>query len=183
MEKRNKLFCVMGESGAGKDTLVKRLCEELGLKMIISYTTRPPRNGEVGTHIFVNDSVYYDMKEAGNIAAYTEINGYRYWSTIDQLFENDIYIIDPLGLKTLEDLNLDIDLCSIYINVPFEIRLNRALVRGDDIEAFASRTASETEQFVRMKGHGGFDWAVSNLNSDKAFEVLKKIIEVETVQN
>ena len=67
--------------------------------------------------------------------------------------------------------------------MPFEIRLNRALVRGDDIEAFASRTASETEQFVRMKGHGGFDWAVSNLNSDKAFEVLKKIIEVETVQN
>lgn len=184
MEKRNKLFCIMGESASGKDTLTQRLCKEFGLKQVISYTTRPPRNGEVGTHVFVDDSVYYDMREAGKIAAYTNINGYHYWSTIEQLYENDIYIIDALGLQTLEDLGLkDIDLCSIYINVPFNIRLNRALVRGDDIEVFASRTASETEQFVRMKGHGGFDWAVSNLNNDKAFEVLKKIIEVETAQN
>ncbi len=179
----HKLFCVMGESASGKTTLVEKLCCEMGMSQVVSYTTRQPRTGEVGTHIFVDDSVYHDMKESGNIAAYTEINGYRYWATIEQLFENDIYIIDPIGLQTLEDLNLDIDLCSIYINIPFEIRLNRALVRGDDIEVFASRTASETEQFVKMKGRGGFDWAVSNLNSDKAFEVLKKIIEVETVQN
>ena len=179
----HKLFCVMGESASGKTTLVEKLCCEMGMSQVISYTTRPRRDEEGDTHIFIDDSAYHDMKESNNIAAYTEINGYRYWSTIEQLFENDIYIIDPIGLQTLEDLNLDIDLCSIYINVPFEIRLNRALVRGDDAEVFASRTASETEQFVRMKGHGGFDWAVSNLNSDKAFEVLKKIIEVETVQN
>ena len=180
----HKLFCVMGESASGKDTLTKRLCEELGMKMVVSYTTRPPREGEVSTHIFVDDSVYEDMKESNNIAAYTEIAGYYYWSTLEQIQNSDIYICDCIGLQKLEELAIaDIDLCSIYINVPFEIRLNRALVRGDDIEVFASRTASETEQFVRMKGHGGFDWAVSNLNQDKAFEVLKKIIEVETAQN
>ena len=184
MDKKHKLFCIMGESGAGKDTLTKCLCDELGLKQIISYTTRPPRDGEVGTHIFVDDSVYEEMRAENNVAAYTNINSYHYWSTMDQLYENDVYIIDSLGVQTLEDLGLtDIDLCSIYINVPFEVRLNRALIRGDDIEVFASRTASETEQFVRMKGHGGFDWSVSNLNADKAFEVLKKIIEVETAQN
>lgn len=184
MEKKHKLFCIMGESASGKDTLTKRICDEFNLKQIISYTTRPPRDGEVGTHIFVDDSVYEDMKETNNVAAYTNINGYHYWSTIEQLYDNDVYIIDPFGVQTLEDLGLtDIDLCSIYINVPFEVRLNRALIRGDDIEVFASRTASETEQFVRMKGHGGFDWSVGNLNGDKAFEVLKKIIEVETTQN
>ena len=32
MEKRHKLFCIMGESAAGKDSLTKRLCDELGLK-------------------------------------------------------------------------------------------------------------------------------------------------------
>jgi guanylate kinase len=174
----------MAESAAGKDYLTQRLCKELGLNAVVSYTTRPPRNGEIGTHIFVDDSTYEEMKESGNIAAYTEINGYKYWTTIGQLYTNQIYIIDPNGLQTLEDLGLeDIDLCSIYINVPFEVRIERAIARGDGYEAFTNRTASELHQFVKMKAHGGFDWAVSNLNSDKAFEVLKKIIEVETAQN
>lgn len=174
----------MGESGAGKDTFAKRLCDELGLKQIISYATRPQRPGESGTHIFVDNNVYENMKEANKIAAYTNIDGYHYWTTIEQLYENDVYIIDPFGVKILEDMGLtDLDICTIYINVPFEVRLDRALKRGDDIEVFASRTVSETEQFVKMKGRGGFDWAISNLNSDKAFEVLKKIIEVETTQN
>lgn len=177
-----KLFCIMGESASGKDTLVNRLCNETGLKKIISYTTRPRRNNEGDTHIFVDDSAYEQMKD--NMAAYTEINGAKYWTTIDQLYDNDVYIIDPNGLKTLEDLQLnDIDLCSIYINVPLYIRMWRAAGRDDDLNTFLLRTTSEAEQFITMKAHGGFDYAISNLNEDKAYAVLKHIVEVETIQN
>ena len=88
----HKLFCIMGESASGKDTLTNRLCNETGIKQIISYTTRPRRNGEGDTHIFVDDAVYESMKD--NIAAYTEINGFKYWTTTDQLYNNDVYIID-----------------------------------------------------------------------------------------
>lgn len=178
----HKLFCVMAETGAGKDTLVKRLCEDTGMKAIVSYTTRPRRTNEGDTHIFVDDSVYEQMKD--NLAAYTEINGFRYWTTIEQIYDNDIYIIDPNGLETLENLGLeDIDLCSIYINVPLEVRLERALYRGDSVEDFFSRNKSEMRQFIQMKAAGGFDYAISNLNEDKAYAVLKYIVEVETVQN
>lgn len=178
----HKLFCVMAETGAGKDTLVKRLCEDTGMKAIVSYTTRPRRTNEGDTHIFVDDSVYEQMKD--NLAAYTEINGFRYWTTIEQIYDNDIYIIDPNGLETLENLGLeDIDLCSIYINVPIDIRLERALYRGDSLEDFFSRNKSEMRQFIQMKAAGGFDYAISNLNEDKAYAVLKYIVEVETVQN
>ena len=119
-----------------------------------------------------------------NLAAYTEINGCRDWTTIEQIYDNDIYIIDPNGLETLENLGLeDIDLCSIYINVPIDIRLERALYRGDSLEDFFSRNKSEMRQFIQMKAAGGFDYAISNLNEDKAYAVLKYIVEVETVQN
>lgn len=178
----HKLFCVMAETGAGKDTLVKRLCEDTGMKAIVSYTTRPRRTNEDDTHIFVDDSVYEQMKD--NLAAYTEINGFRYWTTIEQIYDNDIYIIDPNGLETLENLGLeDIDICSIYINVPLEVRLERALYRGDPVEDFFSRNKSEMRQFIQMKAAGGFDYAISNLNEDKAYALLKYIVEVETVQN
>ena len=178
----HKLFCIMGETASGKDTLTKKLCEDTGMKSIVSYTTRPRRTNEGDTHIFVDDSVYEQMKD--NLAAYTEINGFRYWTTIEQIYDNDIYIIDPNGLETLENLGLeDIDLCSIYINVPIDIRLERALYRGDSLEDFFSRNKSEMRQFIQMKAAGGFDYAISNLNEDKAYAVLKYIVEVETVQN
>lgn len=178
----HKLFCIMGETASGKDTLTKKLCEDTSMKAIVSYTTRPRRTNEGDTHIFVDDSVYEQMKD--NLAAYTEINGFRYWTTIEQIYDNDIYIIDPNGLETLENLGLeDIDLCSIYINVPIDIRLERALYRGDSLEDFFSRNKSEMRQFIQMKAAGGFDYAISNLNEDKAYAVLKYIVEVETVQN
>ena len=178
----HKLFCIMGETASGKDTLTKKLREDTGMKAIVSYTTRPRRTNEGDTHIFVDDSVYEQMKD--NLAAYTEINGFRYWTTIEQIYDNDIYIIDPNGLETLENLGLeDIDLCSIYINVPIDVRLERALYRGDSLEDFFSRNKSEMRQFIQMKAAGGFDYAISNLNEDKAYAMLKYIVEVETVQN
>lgn len=178
----HKLFCIMGETASGKDTLTKKLCEDTGMRSIVSYTTRPRRTNEGDTHIFVDDSVYEQMKD--NLAAYTEINGFRYWTTIEQIYDNDIYIIDPNGLETLENLGLeDIDLCSIYINVPIDVRLERALYRGDSLEDFFSRNKSEMRQFIQMKAAGGFDYAISNLNEDKAYAVLRHIVEVETVQN
>ena len=184
MEKRHKLFLIAGETASGKDTLTHKLCEELGLSQIISYTTRPKRNGEGNTHVFVTDEVYEQMRAEKNIAAYTNIAECHYWSTIDQLYTNDVYIIDPVGIKSIEDLHIDdIDFCTIYINVPMEVRIDRAINRGDDASVLTKRIGSEMEQFIKFKAHAGFDYSVSNLNNDKAFEVLKKIIEVETVQN
>ena len=90
----HKLFCIIGETSSGKDTLTKKLCDETGMKQIISYTTRQRRTDEGDTHVFVDDSVYEQMRADDKIAAYTEINGNRYWSTIDQLYENDVYIIE-----------------------------------------------------------------------------------------
>ena len=42
-----KIFCVMGKSATGKDTIFQKLLDKLDLKRIIPYTTRPIRDGEV----------------------------------------------------------------------------------------------------------------------------------------
>ena len=43
-----KIYCIMGKSATGKDTIYKRLLtdEKLHLKKIVTYTTRPIRVGE-----------------------------------------------------------------------------------------------------------------------------------------
>jgi len=95
---------------------IKFVCKELHMNQIISYTTRPRRKKEGDTHIFTDISEYENAKNRNILAAYTEINGYTYWTTKDQLIENDFYIIDPDGVKTLKKIpNLQKRLVIIYI--------------------------------------------------------------------
>ncbi len=177
------LLCVLGRTASGKDTLVDKLCERMGLSQIISYTTRERRDNEGDTHIFVTREDYDKMKSDGKIAAYTEIAGNLYWTTIDQLYEHDVYIIDPSGVDVLKKLNLsNLRLVTIYINTPDEIREDRAFhLRKDDKEKFRVRNLSERNQFRNMLKDANFDYAVSNIEFPKAFSVLKWIANVEKV--
>lgn len=177
------LLCVVGRTGSGKDTLVNKLCERTGLKAINSYTTRPRRENEGDTHIFVTRDIYEQMQAQGNVAAYTEIANNAYWTTVNQLYENDIYIIDPNGIKTLKNLNLpNLRLVTVYINTPDKVREERALsMRKDDKRIFRTRDFSEAGQFREMLKNADFDYAISNINFSRAYSVLRWIATVEDV--
>lgn len=179
--KEHTLLCVLGKTASGKDSLVNKLCERTGLKQIISYTTRPRRVNEGNTHLFVNEDDFEQMRDNGVIAAFTQIGEYKYWTTIDQLKDADVYIIDYLGLKTLRELNLpNIRLVSIYINVPDEVREYRALKkRKDDRSKFRARDFAERNQFRDMLKNADFDYSISNLELPKAYSVLRWISQVE----
>ena len=94
------IYCIVGPSGSGKTTIAKRLELDYGLKSVASYTTRPPRYPDEEGHIFVNNEVFDGLEE---LCAFTEYNGYRYGVTPNMIDENDIYVIDPYGLRTLLD--------------------------------------------------------------------------------
>lgn len=175
------LLLILGRTASGKDTLANKLCERTGLKSITSYTTRPRRENEGDTHIFVVKEIYEQMQAEGNVAAYTEIAGNSYWSTIDQLYTNDVYIIDYDGVKTLKALNLpNLRLVSVFINTPDEIREERALnMRKDDKSKFRVRDFAERNQFREMLKNADFDYAVSNVDFAKAYSTLRWISQVE----
>lgn len=175
------LLCVIGKTASGKDSLVDKLCKRTGWKKVISYTTRPRRNNEGNSHIFTDKDTYEQMQLNGNVAAYTEIAGEIYWTTVDQLYENDIYIIDPQGVKNLKKLDLpDLKLVLVYINTPDDLREQRALhQRGDDKSKFRAREHSEKNQFREMLRNEEFDYAIPNIDFANAYSVLKWIATVE----
>ena len=181
MNKEHVLFCILGRTASGKDSLVNKLCERTGFKQIISYSTRERRNNEGETHRFVTEEVYNVMLENGEVAVDTNIAGNYYWATIEQLYENDIYILDYIGLKKLKTLNLpNLRLVSVFINTPDEIRKTRALKkRGDDRSKFRLRDINEKTQFKEMLKAADFDYAISNLDFAKAFSILKWIATTE----
>lgn len=183
MNKEHVLLLILGRTASGKDTLVNKLCERTGLKAITSYTTRPRRENEGDTHIFVDKKTYEQMQAEENIAAYTEIAGNSYWSTVDQLYENDVYIIDYDGVKTLKALNLpNLRLVSVFINTPDSIREERALsLRKDDKKKFRVRDYAEASQFREMLKNSDFDYAISNMDFAKAYSTLRWISQVEGI--
>ena len=182
MNKEHVLMCVMAESAAGKDRLVNELCNRNHLIQLISYTTRARRANEDDTHIFVDEETYQQMKDDNNIAAYTYINGNHYWSTINQLYESDFYVIDPRGVESLKALNLpNLHLVTVYVNVPEDVRKERAKLRGDDMNVYRNRCLSEREQFRDMKKNMNVDYVVPNVDFAKSYSVLKWIATVEGV--
>jgi guanylate kinase len=183
MNDEHVLLCILGRSASGKDTLVNRLCERTGLKQIISYTTRERRENEGDTHIFITNEQYNDLEQSGQIAAFTQIGRYKYCCTINQLYENDIYVIDWEGVNSLRKLNLpNLRLVTVFINVPDDVREERALKnRGDDRVKWRERNIAERDQFRNMLRNADFDYSVSNISFANAYSILKHISIVEGV--
>jgi len=181
MDKEHVLICLMGRTASGKDTLANKLCERTGLRQIISYTTRERRVNEGDTHIFISDEEYKTLEDSGRIAAFTQIGTYKYCCTIDQLYENDIYVIDPVGVQHLRELDLpNLRLVTVYVNTPDDVRKDRALSkRGDDRLTFMKREMAERDQFRAMLRNADFDYAISNIDVYRAYSVLRWISQVE----
>lgn len=84
-----KIICLMGKSSTGKDTIYKRLLEdqELHLKKLIPYTTRPIREGEqegIEYH-FVDEKHLQKLEEEGRIVelrAYDTVYGVWKYFTV-----------------------------------------------------------------------------------------------------
>ena len=181
--KEHVLLCIIGKSASGKDFLTNKLCERTGLKQIISYTTRERRANEGDTHIFISDEEYQQLQDDSQIAAFTQIGPYKYCCTVEQLYENDLYVIDYRGLQYLRELNLpNLRLVTVFINVPDDVREYRALnQRKGDKAKFRARSFAEREQFREMLKNADFDYSVSNLEWPKAYSVLRWIATVEGV--
>lgn len=177
------VFLIVGETSSGKDTFVHRICEECGYKQLISYATRPRRDGEGETHIFISEN---DVKEyVDKMIAYTHIGDYEYFSTVSQLYESDFYVIDPQGadymkfITKYKNIN-DVRFVTIYINTPAPLRKERALnSRKDSAEVYFNRVLDEQEQFTNFKAYAKYDYAISNVDFEKAYKIFKHIIQTE----
>lgn len=180
------IFCIVGQSASGKDTIVERVSNDMHIPKVISFTTRPKRDGEDDNkHIFINEERYNTLKGMSTFAAYTQIGQHHYFTTklqIDTLLENNdniLYIIDPNGIKTLKEAMNNVNIVSIYINVPRSIRYQRGKDRGDDMSSFNDRSINEFGQFVTWLRRAEYDYAVKNIDIDTAVNVVESIIDAE----
>ena len=181
-------FLVIGRTASGKTYLVHKAAEKLGIRVVKSFTTRPPRPGEEenGDHYFV-DSKENNINTKNNIVAYTEINGYKYWTTKDELDRCDIYVIDPNGVEYLkEQCGDDYVFVEIYVVAPKKIRKRRYISRGGSWFGFIMRQIKENTRFTNYANnlkHDLLHWVVINGDNENGLNHFMDIIDCFTKMN
>lgn len=144
---KDKILCIIGRSGSGKTTIAEEL-EKRGFVAVQSYTTRKPRfEGERG-HTFVSDEEFNKLK---NILAYNEYNGARYCTTMFQIDNSDVYVVDIPGLKMLREKYHGLKrIVAVGLMVSEEVARDRMLLRGDSDEKVKSRISEDNTAFANL---------------------------------
>ena len=136
-----KIFCLMGKSASGKDTVYQELVKNqaLHVKTIVPYTTRPKRDGEADgrEYFFFTAEKLSELKEAGKIIElreYHTVHGIWSYFTADDgqidLSANDYLLIGTLeSYQKMRDYFGKEALVPIYIETEDGLRLQRALDR------------------------------------------------------
>ena len=145
MDKNTKIL-IVGRTGSGKSTIENYLFEKYGLTGIKSYATRPQRGPEDDGHIFISDE---EAKQYKDLATFTEINGYKYFSTEEQLQENDVYVIDVIGIERLLEKYPSYNYIILHVTAPYEVRKERTSSRINF--NFEDRQISEDKQFKNIE--------------------------------
>lgn len=136
-----KIFCIMGKSSSGKDTLYRRLTEEreISLSGVVPYTTRPIRAGETHgrEYFFTDENGLRKLEAAGKVIesrAYQTACGEWIYFTVND-GQIDLTKRNYLVIATLEAYNKiknyfgEDYVAPIYIEVEDGLRLQRALER------------------------------------------------------
>lgn len=144
-----KIYCVIGRTGAGKDTITDILVRMTGIQKVVSYTDAPIRSDQKNgrEHWFITKEQMAELLSKEDILAETTINGNRYCTTASQLKSRNFYIIDPKGYEELEKRN-DVTLTPIVITAPKPVRRERSKSRKNF--DFMARDISESPEFDRF---------------------------------
>ena len=136
-----KIFCLMGKSSSGKDTIYRELFKrpDISLKKIIPYTTRPIREGEEEgrEYHFCNEDQVTQLQNADKIVelrTYDTVYGVWKYFTVDDgqvdLEDNSYLLIGTLETyRKIRQYYGAAQVAPVYIEVEDGERLLRAIAR------------------------------------------------------
>ena len=129
------MLILVGHSASGKTEIANELKRDYDMKKIITYTTRPKRINEIDDvdYHFVSEERFLELKEKDFFVETTYFNGYYYGSSKEDVKDDAVVILDPIGLSNFKNSKLD-NIIAIFLNCDENIRYNRMIKRGDNID-------------------------------------------------
>lgn len=173
------MIILCGMTSTGKTTVAKEL-EKLGIKNIVTYTSRPMREGEVEgiNYHYLTDEEFKVLDEQGYFIESTsyEVAGgsvWRYGTAIGDLKNDRCLVANPDGVKFYSRLS-SLDTFIVYLFTNEAMIWNRLRGRGDDSNEARRRIEADREDFKDIMDY--CDVAIKN-DGSKTPEKMAKIIK------
>lgn len=182
---RGLLIVVSSPSGGGKGTLIDRARKSVpNLSYSVSYTTRPPRAGEVNgrEYFFVSRAEFEELIEQKRLLEWAWVHGNLYGTSRDQVMTElaggrDIILeIDVQGAETVRSLVADA-VCIFILPPSFEILRQRLITRGTDIPEDLERRLRGAP--AEVEHYKEFQYIVINDDIERAAAQFSAIIYAE----
>lgn len=159
------MIILLGKTCSGKDTIKKELIN-LGYKPVITYTTRPMRDGEIDgvSYHFISKKEFLQKKSEGFFAETTSYNvatgeTWYYGSAIEDLTKDKVIIANPDGVKKLKQF-LDLNPIVFHILADEETIRERLIQRGDNEKEALRRLKADESDFLDIDKH--VDFSIKN---------------------
>ena len=189
----SKIFYLMGKSASGKDTIYKKIKQQLTeFKNIVIYTTRPIREGEKNgvEYFFVNDADVDNLQKEGKVIELREYNTvhgiWKYFTVDDGQFDTDSHVIAIGTLESYVKLKAyfgEEKMVPIYVEVEDGIRLERALAREREqkqpkYEEMCRRFLADAEDFSQEKlKKAGVEKTFLNIDMEQCIDEIMLCIK------
>lgn len=154
-----KILAIIGEAGSGKDTLMQEVLKiNPNLHEIVSFTTRPPREGEVDgiNYHFIDGEEFAQKLVNGEMLEATCFNDWFYGTGFDSLRTDcvNIGVFNPDGVDALMS-HANIQLVVYYVTVKDKTRLLRQLNREEDpdVNEIIRRFKADKMDFADLDFH------------------------------
>ena len=151
--RNHKRIILVGKAASGKDHLRKRF-ESRGFKYAVSYTTRPPREGEIDgkDYIFLTDEEAKVLIESGFFYEYVIFNGWVYGTSVTQFYTDDLFIMTPAGISHIKPEDR-VSSFIIYIDIYMFIRKKRLADRMMPGDTLTRRIEADELDFMEFNDY------------------------------
>lgn len=147
------MLVICGKAASGKDTIVHQL-NLLGMGLIVPYTTRPMRPGEVDgvNYHFITEQEFLQRENDGFFATTSHFkvaNGdtWYYGRALEDLGYNKVMTADPTTVEQLQRIE-SLRTLTVYINADEKVIEKRLHHRGDDLAELKRRMLSDSVDYA-----------------------------------
>ena len=184
--RRGILFVLSSPSGAGKTSLSRKLLERnKNLFLSISYTTRPPRPGEINEsdYYFIDDEKFNEMLKRNEFLESAKVFDHYYGTPKKPIIEaiesgkDVLFDIDWQGTQQLMN-SLQDDLVKVFVLPPSAKELEKRLLkRNQDTDKTVKDRMSKASN--EISHYAEYDYIIINEDFEDSLVNLESILIAE----
>ena len=142
------MIILVGASATGKSVIAKQLFDKYNIKKVITYTTRPMREGEINDvdYHFINKEDFINKMNNEYFIETAMYNNNYYGTAYEDISKDKVLIVEPNGANVYYEKLKD-KVIIFYLQASELERKKRMEIRGDSIENINKRLKSDVEYF------------------------------------